>query len=365
MNRYKKWLIISLLISAASVAILTIFTFDTDTVEALRRIKPEYIIAAAVIHVVSYFVWGFRSRALCRALGYEISLARMTEIVISSAFAAGITPSSAGGEPLRIHMLHQNKIPVGKATAIVFGERLLDAFFIFASLPFALHIYGNMTSNYEFDAALLTANALVFLILLCFVYSLWKPEKVKSAIHHGVSRVSPFIGKRTDTTISHILEQVDREIDHFHDSIRVFVSDGRKGLFYGIVYTFVFWAVEFSLLVLILMGLSATPSIPTVFAAQVLLVMLMLVPATPGASGIAEFGAASLFSVFVSPSILGIAVLAWRALTYYLNLLVGGFVSLKVLKDMDMIKKLIGDSTENRRVPENPQLPHSELPETH
>jgi uncharacterized protein (TIRG00374 family) len=364
MNRYKKWLIASLLISAASVAIVTGFTFDAETIEALKRVKPEYIIAAALLHFFSYFVWGFRTRALCRALGHEVNLARVIEIVISSAFAAGITPSSAGGEPLRVHMLHQNKIPLGRATAIVFGERLLDAFFIFASLPFALHIYGDITSNYEFDAAFLTANALVFLILLGFVYSLWKPEKVKSAMHRVLSKASPLFGKRTETTISHILEQVDREIDHFHESILLFFSDGKKGLFYGIAYTFVFWVVEFSLLVLILMGLSETPSIPTAFAAQVLMAVIMIVPATPGASGVAEFGAASLFSVFVSPSILGITVLAWRALTYYMNLLVGGFVSLKVLKDMDVIKKLIGDSTESRRVPENPQVPHSELPET-
>jgi len=349
MNRYQKWLIASLLISAASVAIVTGFTFDAETIEALKRVKLEYIVAAALLHIFSYFVWGFRTRALCRALGHEVKPARIIEIVISSAFAAGITPSSAGGEPLRIHMLHQNKIPLGRATAVVFGERLLDAFFIFASLPFALHIFGDITSNYEFDAAFLTANALVFLILLGFVYSLWKPEKVKSTMHRVLSKISPFFGKRTDTAISHILEQVDREIDHFHEGILLLISDGKKGLFYGIAYTFVFWAVEFSLLILILMGLSETPPIPTAFAAQVLMAVIMIVPATPGASGVAEFGAASLFSVFVSPSILGITVLAWRALTYYLNLLVGGFVSLKVLKDMDVIKKLIGDSTESRQ----------------
>ena len=73
----------------------------------------------------------------------------------------------------------------------------------------------------------------------------------------------------------------------------------------------------------------------------------MIVPATPGASGVAELGAATIFSVFVDSSILGVTVIAWRALTYHMNLLFGGIVSLKVIKDMDLIKKLIGESTES------------------
>jgi len=111
-------------------------------------------------------------------------------------------------------------------------------------------------------------------------------------------------------------------------------------LLWGMFYTYLFWAVEFFLLVLILDGLSQTTSILTAFAAQVFLAIVMVVPATPGASGVAELGAASIFSVFVNASIIGVTIIAWRALTYYMNLLLGGLISLKVIKDMDLIKKL-------------------------
>ena len=346
MTRYKKWLIGSLVISAVSIALVTCLTFNSETVEALRRIKLEYILAAALLHISSYFIWGLRTRALCKALGYRISVLKMTEIVISSTFLAGITPSSAGGELLRVHGLSRNKIPIGKATAIVIGERLLDAIFIFSCLPFALYILGDILSNYEFDAALLTANILVFVLLVFFIYGVWKPEKVKYVTHRLTGKLALFFGKKTDAAVSHLMEQIDREIDHFHDSIRVFFSEGKRGLLWGIAYTFIFWAVEFSILVLILMGLSRTPSILTAFAAQVLLAVIMVIPATPGASGVAELGAASIFSIFVDSSVLGITVLAWRTLTYHMNLLMGGLMSLKVLKDMNVIKKLIGDSAE-------------------
>ena len=348
MTRYKKWLIGSLVISAVSIALVTCLTFNSDTVEALRKIRLEYILAAAILHIISYPVWGLRTRALCKALGYRIGVLKVTEIVISSTFVAGITPSSAGGEFLRVHSLNRNGIPLGKATAIVVGERLLDAIFIFSCLPFAFYILGDIFSDYKFDAAFLTANFLVFVLLVFFIYGVWKPEKVKYVTRRLTGRFAPFFGKKTDAAVSHLMEQIDREIDHFHDSVRVFFSEGKKGLLWGIACTFIFWTVDFSLLILILMGLSQTPSITTVLAAQVLLAVIMVIPATPGASGVAELGAASIFSIFVDSSILGITVLAWRALTYHMNLLIGGLISLKIIKDMNLIKKLIGDSAESQ-----------------
>ncbi len=349
MNRYKKWLIATLIISAASIALLTNLTFNSETFEALRKIRLEYFLAAALSHILFYIIWSLRTQSLCKSLGYKISLMKSTEIIVSSTFVAAITPSSAGGELLRVPLLNKNGIPLGKATAIVVGERLLDALFIFLCLPFTLFILGDMFLNYQFDAALIIANSLVFIILLFFVYGIWKPEKLKHIIHKLAGKLAPFLGKRTDDVLFNFAEQIDREIDNFHDSVKIFLSEGKKGLIWGIIYTFLFWIVDFSLLVLILMGLSQKPSILAAFAAQVLLTVVLLVPATPGSSGVAELGAVSVFSMFVNSSVLGITVLAWRALTYHMNLLFGGIVSLKILKDMDLIKKLTEDSAELQR----------------
>jgi glycosyltransferase 2 family protein len=62
------------------------------------------------------------------------------KIILSSTFVARITPSSAGGELLRMHLLTKNGIPLGRTTAVILGERLLYAIFITSCLPFALFI---------------------------------------------------------------------------------------------------------------------------------------------------------------------------------------------------------------------------------
>ena len=64
----------------------------------------------------------------------------------------------------------------------------------------------------------------------------------------------------------------------------------------------------------------------------------------PGSSGVAELAAISLFSVFIPANILGITVAAWRDFTFYTNIVAGGFVSLKLLKDTELVKKYLKQS---------------------
>ena len=351
MNGYKKWLIAALLISVTSTALIVGLTFESKTFDALKEIRLEYILAASLFHILAYIIWGIRFRTLCKALGYRVNFLRAIEITLSSAFAAAITPASAGGEPLRIHLLHSDGVPIGKATAIVIGERLLDAVFILTSLPFAFYIMRNVFSSYELDAVFLTANLLVLIILAMFLFGVWKPAKLKIIIYGITEKLSPFLGKRTDSALSHFRMRLDTEIDFFHESVRTFFKEGKTGLILGIAYTILFWFLDFMPLILILKGLSQTPPMLTAMAAQIILAMILIVPATPGASGVAELGAVPIFSTFVSAPILGVTVLAWRAVTYHMNLLLGGIISLKVLKDMDLIKKITGSSSELKQVP--------------
>lgn len=342
MSKFRKLLNASILISILSIVVVLLFTVDSSTIDVIMGIKYEYIIAAAALHALSYVIWGMRTKFMCQSLGYNISALKTVEIVTSSTLAAAVTPSSAGGEPLRIHLLHKNEMPVGRATAVVIGERLMDAILLLSIVPFALFVFRDMLSNYQLDAAFIVAEALVILVFALIIYGMWKPEQAKRLIHFIVDRIAHIFGKKTEAALSPILARIDMELEHFHGSIWMFLTEGRKGLLYGAACTILFWVVEYSMLPVILMGLDQTPSIIVVFAAQVLLSIIMVVPATPGASGVAEFGAMSLFSVFVSSSLLGITVIAWRALTFYMNILVGSFVSVKILKDTDMIGKLLG-----------------------
>jgi glycosyltransferase 2 family protein len=342
MKNYTKWVTSSILISILSIAVVLILTLDTTTTAVLREIRPGYILAALVIHIFSFVIWGLRIKSMTGALGHKIGLPRSFEIVVSGTFIAALTPSSIGGEPFRILLLRQDKMPVGKATAVILGERILDAILMLLAVPFSLYLFRGMLSDSRLDVVIVLGELLSVVSLALVIYALLRPRYVKIAINNLVAWTIKHLGNRKiGNKLYRLSESIDREIDEFHESIHLFSTEGRTGLFYGILYTVIYWIVDFSSLPAVLMGLNQPPSVLICFAAQVLLLIVIVVPLTPGSSGVAEFAATSLFSVFMPVSILGIAVTAWRTFTFYTNILVGGFVSFKLLKDTELVRKYL------------------------
>lgn len=335
MERLKKLFIISLIISIIVLVLVTVFTIGPDTLPILQRMEPVYLLAAVALHVVSYIIWGLRMKVMTEALGYRIGVKDATEIVIANLFAASVTPSMAGGEPVRIHMLNRNaNVPVGDASAVVIGERVLDALLLLIATPFALWVLSGSLISWEMDLAIIGAELFVLIMVFAAIGGLLNPtfiDWLSSLITRCLHKVGRF--DRTE----HLIEFIDKELLNFHNSLWALMKTGKQGLFFGCICTMIYWIVEFMVLPLILLGLNQPPSIMVAMAVQVFLTFIMVVPVTPGASGIAELGGAALFGILVPVSILGVVVAAWRLITYYLNLVIGAVVSVKILKDVDIL----------------------------
>lgn len=342
MEKYTKWITSSILISIFSIAVVLLLTLDKNTVAVIREIRPVYIFAAFVIHILSFVVWGMRIRVMSSALGHKINLLKASEIAVSGTFVAALTPSSIGGEPLRIHLLRQDKMPLGQATAVVMSERLLDTALMLLAVPFSLYLFRGTLSDPRLDIVLLLGVLLTAVSLVLMLGALLRPLSVKLIINNLLKwMIERFNGKKIGNKLYNLSKSIDGVISEFNEGVNLFFTSGLTGLFFGMIFTILYWIVEFASLPVILMGLNQPPSVLICFAAQVLLMIIIIVPLTPGSSGVAELAATSLFSVFMSASILGIAVLAWRAFTFYVNILVGGFVSFKLLKETEMVKKYL------------------------
>ncbi len=348
MKNYTKWVTTSILISIISIAVVLFLTLDKTTISVVREIKPVYILAAFGIHILSFILWGLRIQVMTSALGYKISLTRAYEIVVSGTFVAALTPSSIGGEPLRIVLLGQDKMPVGKATAVILGERILDAALMLLAVPFALYLFSGILSDSRLKLVIMLGGLCSLATLILMLYALMRPQYVKPAVNGLVAwLIRHFSDRKIGDKLQRLSESIDREIDEFHESIYLFATEARTGLLYGIVYTVLYWIVDFSSLPAVLMGLNQPPSVLFCFAAQALLLIITVAPLTPGSSGVAELAGATLFSVFMPAGIIGIAVTGWRAFTFYTNILVGGFVSFKLLKDTEMVKKYLKQPQSN------------------
>ncbi len=340
MNRFTKLLALTLSISFLSLILIFAYVWNRQTMDLILGMKMEYVICALLLHLLSFVVWGMRTAFMARSIGYDVKIMDSIEIVASSGFLASITPSSAGGEPLRMHLLSKRYMPLGKATAVVVTERLLDAIVILTASPIAVYFLRGRINNLGLDILLLSGIGIIFAVVFLVGYSIKSPQKLINLIYMFSNFFSQYTGKTK--LIEDISKRIERDALHFSECSHTFLKhEGRKGLFYGMIFTILFWILEFLLIPVLLLGLGSKPFILYAFATQVLLFILLVVPATPGSSGIAEFGATTLFSTFVPIYMLGVLVVIWRAFTFYINLLIGGVVSFKILHDSDIMNEIL------------------------
>jgi len=138
-------IILSVIFSITIIVLILLFTIDAETFSYLAntQVRYEFFAVALLLQIFSWFIWGARLKVLSTASekNVTIGLWKSTKIVIANLFLAGVTPSMAGGEPVRIYLLNKDGLSIGAATASVLGERLLDAIFILLCVPFAFLIF--------------------------------------------------------------------------------------------------------------------------------------------------------------------------------------------------------------------------------
>jgi len=346
-KKIKISIIASLILSITFIIVILKFTIDPSELEDifLERIRYEFIIVAALLNVCTWFLWGARLKVLSNAIdkNVKISWCESTQIVIANLFLASITPSMAGGEPVRIHLLNKDGMSLGGATAAVLGERLIDAIFILIVVPIAIFILKDKISSGALNLGL-TIGIVVFIIgVLLFIYTIKNPKKIKSFLIFINKKLSRFSKKKKSEKLK-IISKINREVDNFHNSMVFFAKEGKKTFLLGGVITVLMWSTGFMIPSMILLGLGLPPFFIESYAAQVLLLVIIMMPTTPGSTGVTELGAGGLYSVLIDSSFIGVFVLLFRFITYHMNLIAGAIFQYRIFKSvasfsLDVIKK--------------------------
>jgi len=318
----KRWLWISLGFSAVVLVAVLYFTVDAATVSYLRRLNPFWLILALCTHVIGLCFWALRIKFMSRSLGYRVGFFYSLNLVFANMLLAAITPSQAGGEPVRIHELYKAGLKVGDATAIVLTERILDGIVLGIGGAFFMFVLGSEWRRIGsvFSYLMYISWIIITIMVIIFIYSVKNPGLLKRIIHYS-SRW--FTRKWESRKIERFAQSIDSEVDNFHNTLADFLSHGKAGLIFGLIFTTLFWFCEFVIVSILLVGLSQPPIFIESLIVQLVIAVIMMIPLTPGASGIAEISFTSLYGLFVNSSILGILVVLWRSILFYFNILLG------------------------------------------
>lgn len=327
----RRWTWFSIGFSLFVLGVVLYLTVDRTTLELLLDFNPFYLLLALLLRTFSLVFWAYRLTELSKALHYEVCPKYAFLVVTANLFAGAITPGQAGGEPVRIHGLYRSGMKIGDATAVVLMERVLDGVVLSLMGAVAIIALGKIWLTLPLSIIVAMGVAWVFMVGLIVVLAIAvrRPDGVKRLVMRILGWAElRFPGERVRKAIA----GANQETDNLFSSLLYFTSRGRRGLFTGGLCTAAFWASEFFVASLILIALAQPPFIAESFLFQLIIAIVMMVPLTPGSSGIAEISATSLYALIVPSSIVGVFVLLWRALLYYYNIVVGAVGSLLVVR---------------------------------
>jgi|GEM_PF-706811 uncharacterized protein (TIRG00374 family) len=311
-----------LLAVASSVAVIAL-TAGRRTLSGLAEVKWQWLLATAALWLVAALVDGVRLAVLSRAGESPLTLARSVSAIYIGYFMAAVTPFQVGGLPLQLYLMKGWGVNPGRASAMLLLRGALFYVMLFAVAPFVACSHepgiGLLKALGAYVLLALTVLGLAVLATVAFPTRLaaWSRR-----LAHG-----PQTGRAR-----RLLAWLLVHLKGLAAGLRMYVRPGGfKYLISAITLTAVFMAAVFGMSATLLCGLGVKTNALKTMGLNLLLCSVMLFVPTPGATGVAEAGAAGLFTLVCPQYLLGPYVLLWRLFSFYLGALVGGVLTLRHL----------------------------------
>ena len=339
--KYKKLLWISIGLSLVALLVVILLTVDENTIKNLTQINGWFLALAFGLHLLAIFFWGCRILFLSKSLGYRVPLKHCVNMAAAGQLIAAITPSSIGGEPVRVHELYKADVPIADATAIVLVERLLEAVLLVLGVIFGMTAFS-IIYNGTVDSSLIIlgwcGTGFFTAILIVLILIMRKTENVK---RWGTKIVGLFTKKMKEERREKIIGSMITGIDQFYTTFRHFGNKARWGLVVGFIFSLLFWACEYLIASVIMVGLGFPPNMLLSVVFQLVIAVILMIPCTPGSAGVAEAVYCAFYSLLGLGSMVGPFVIILRLILYYSNLIIGFVASFIIVKREARMEKVI------------------------
>ncbi len=327
-----KGLRIAILLSLLISTVLILLTLDRDSLtKALSSIRPQMIIYLLILLLLNWIVAGLRFKIMITTIDSKISLLEGIVLYLSGSFISSVTPFATGGGPFQVYLLHKKGINIGQATMVILTQFVLRIIFFTTASTIFLIFFNHFISPgavppYIFYLAFGTG----FIVTTSLIIFSLVPRITDRLVNKlfKIKRLKRFV--KNNYKAKKIMAKIRIEIREFHESMELLGQYKFKLLLSGLC-TFVYWSTLFMIIPIILTGLGLEPHFFRAYIMQTIFNLVIPYMPTPGASGIAEVGFASVFISFIPKGLIGIVTILWRFITFYLILVIGGFFVLREL----------------------------------
>ncbi|HUR24657.1 MAG TPA: lysylphosphatidylglycerol synthase transmembrane domain-containing protein [Candidatus Thermoplasmatota archaeon] len=295
-----------------------------DVLAELSRVDPRALAAALGLHLLMQVAWAGRIYVLGRGLGAPVRLPRALALVTSGLFAAAVTPGRVGGEPWRIAMLVRGGASGAAASRTIVADRAVDMLFFLGLGAVAVALLPSYFGQDVGNVRILGLVALLglFGIAVAIGFILVRPAPMARLLGKA-ARLGDRMLRRARKDRTPAIAAFFHEIT---GGIAELLRRRPSALLAGALLSFGLWSCELSILWVVLKGFGYAPPYGPTFLAGVLIIMVGSVPALPGGTGVAEVAALALLTP-LAPGLTPAFLVAWRGMTYYVDLLAGGLMA--------------------------------------
>ena len=317
MNRLG-WLLAALLMAALVPALLG----GTDLLPRLRGFPAGLLLALFGMILLCWTLNALRLRLLLGSQGEKIGRMRSLGVIMATEFAICTTPGGSGGPLTLMALLSRDHVRPAHSGAVFAMDQLNDLlFFLCAVLGIAIYtLFHHLNRGLE---GMLVGSALLMLTVLGLSLTLlrWRRGPMR---WNGRALKALKVRARTRRRWA-------RRLLRFFRAFSAILRLPRRILALVFALTCMHWALRYSVLYLVLIGLDVDVQWISSFLVQVLALTAGQFSLLPGGAGAAELTSATLLTPLVGKSTAAAAILVWRVVTYYFYLVAGGPVFLCLL----------------------------------
>ncbi len=307
------------------------YTADASTYEALKNANIPLLFCGFGLVVLGWVLDSIKFMTLSLAAGEKLSFKDTLTVVLVNYFGCAITPMQSGGGPFQVYMLYQNGVAVGKSVAITLVRTIFTLVILALVVPFAMTLDKSVLDNYKYlSLYLYYIFAFVGAAVALIIISIVKPSILKHIVEKLLKLINRF-GFIKAPRLKNILQKVHNEIDIYNANMKEFVGRGKKWLFISFLVAICHMFVYMSVMPVIIIATGFSVNFLQCLIAEALFLFVLYFVPTPGASGIAECGAATICAMFMPLGAAGITAILWRMISEYTGIALGAVVMIKSL----------------------------------
>lgn len=327
-----KWkIILSFAVAGFFVFLITFLIGFNDVINTLKQANGELILLNFLLQAGIFLVWTIRWKMILNVVDKAPKFSTLLMMLFASIFGNNVTPSAAGGEPLRAYLLREVE---GTPFEIGFASSTADRVFEF--LPFVLIsvIAALLLLSWKIPVTtriivILMVSISIFLFAVV-IYAGLKKEIAQRVIISIARSIYPTFIRLTkkDITFAEITEKLVFYVNRFSGGF-ITALRNRRVFVIAFILSFVMWGLDMLRMYVCFGAVGTYPPPGALIVIYTIGILISLLPLLPGAWGIREATLIALFAVVgISADIVLSASLIDRLASYIVPTIIGALASL-------------------------------------